>query len=120
MTVVRCGGKKGAGYCGNFNLAGSADDFWDPRGLFRCETGGSGFQAVEAQLKGWRRACALESAGLACLWLGLLLGLTLSPYGYALAVAGAAVFAACKAYLIKKYPYIDPDTVKKSGKKRKK
>ena len=74
----------------------------------------------EAQLKGWRRACALESAGLACLWLGLLLGLTLSPYGYALAVAGAAVFAACKAYLIKKYPYIDPDTVKKSGKKRKK
>ena len=63
---------------------------------------------------------ALESAGLACLWLGLLLGLTLSPYGYALAVAGAAVFAACKAYLIKKYPYIDPDTVKKSGKKRKK
>ena len=33
----------------------------------------------EAQLKGWRRACALESAGLACLWLGLLLGLTLCP-----------------------------------------
>lgn len=74
----------------------------------------------EAQLKGWRRACALESAGLACLWLGLLLGLTLSPYGYALAAAGAAAFAACKAYLIKKYPYIDPDTVKKSGKKKKK
>ena len=35
----------------------------------------------EAQLKGWRRACALESAGLACLWLGLLLGLWLRPGG---------------------------------------
>ena len=67
----------------------------------------------EAQLKGWRRACALESAGLACLWLGLLLGLTLSPYGYALAVAGAAVFAACKAYLIKKIPLYRPGYRKK-------
>ncbi len=81
MTVVRCGGKKGAGYCGNFNLAGSADDFGILAVYFGVKLVAVAFRLWtprhrsltldEAQLKGWRRACALESAGLACLWLGL-------------------------------------------------
>ena len=50
MIVARCGcgGGKGAECCGNFDLAGCADDFWDPCGLFRCETCSGGLWAVDA------------------------------------------------------------------------
>ncbi len=74
----------------------------------------------EQQLKGWRIAASLEALGMALLWLGLLLGLALTPYAFILTAAGAVIFALFKSILMKKYPYIDPATVKKSGKKKKK
>lgn len=73
------------------------------------------------QLKGWRITAALGTAGMACLWLGLLLALALDiPQCYLLTAAGAVVYAAFKVRMVKKYPYIDPSTVKKGGKKKKK
>ena len=73
----------------------------------------------ETQLKKWRFTAALESAGMVGLWLGLLLGIVLSPYAFALAAAGAIVYALLKVRMVKKFPYIDPSTVKKSGGKKK-
>lgn len=74
----------------------------------------------EKQLRGWRITASLEALGMALLWLGLLLGLVLTPYAFALAAAGAVVYALFKVRMMKKYPYIDPATVKKSGGKKKK
>ncbi len=74
----------------------------------------------DGQLKQWRITAAMESAGMTALWLGLLLGLALSPYAFALAAAGAIVYAMFKVRMVKKFPYIDPATVKKSGGKKKK
>lgn len=74
----------------------------------------------DGQLKQWRLTAAMESAGMTALWLGLLLGLALSPYAFALAAGGAIVYALFKVRMVKKFPYIDPATVKKSGGKKKK
>ena len=55
-----------------------------------------------------------------CLWLGLLLGIVLSPYVFVLAAAGAIVYAFAKVHMVKHFPYIDPATVRKGKKKKKK
>ena len=74
----------------------------------------------EDRLKKWRITAVLESAGMVCLWLGLLLGIVLSPYVFVLAAAGAIVYAFAKVHMVKHFPYIDPATVKKGKKKKKK
>ena len=73
----------------------------------------------EKQLGKWRVLASLEALSLGCLFLGLLLGLAVNSVCFALAAAGAVAFVICKALLMKKFPYIDPATVKKSGKKKK-
>ena len=74
----------------------------------------------EDRLKKWRITAVLESAGMVCLWLGLLLGIVLSPYVFVLAAAGAIVYAFAKVHMVKHFPYIDPATVRKGKKKKKK
>ena len=74
----------------------------------------------EDRPKKWRITAVLESAGMVCLWLGLLLGIVLSPYVFVLAAAGAIVYAFAKVHMVKHFPYIDPATVKKGKKKKKK
>ena len=74
----------------------------------------------EDRLKKWRITAVLESAGMVCLWLGLLLGIVLSPYVFVLAAAGAIVYAFAKVHMVKHFPYIDPSTVKKGKRKKKK
>ena len=74
----------------------------------------------DRQLRLWRIVSSLESLGMVLLWLGLLIGLVFTPYAFAAAAAGAVAYALCKVFLMKKFPYIDPATVKKSGKKKKK
>ena len=74
----------------------------------------------EKQLGKWRVLASLEALSLLCLFLGLLLGLAVNSVCFLLAAAGAVAFMICKALLMKKFPYIDPATVKKSGKKKKK
>ena len=54
------------------------------------------------------------------LWLGLLLGIVLSPWAFVLAAAGAVVYAFAKVHMVKTFPYIDPASVKKNQKARKK
>ena len=74
----------------------------------------------EDRLKKWRRTAVLESAGMVCFWLGLLLGIVLSPYVFVLAAAGAILYAFAKVHMVKHFPYIDPATVKKGKRKKKK
>ena len=75
---------------------------------------------TEDKLKKWRVTAVLESGGMAALWLGLLLGLALSPYGFALTAAGAIVYAFAKVHMVKAFPYIDPAAVQHAGGKKKK
>ena len=74
----------------------------------------------DEQLRGWRINQAVMVLGMAVLWLGLLLGGLVTAKLYWLALPGAAVYAVFTARMMKKYPYIDPATVQKSGKKKKK
>ena len=72
-------------------------------------------------LHAWRIAAALEAAGLALIFFALLAAqLAENTALYLLCAAGAVLFAAAKTVLIRKFPYMDPETVKKSGKKKKK
>ena len=74
----------------------------------------------DEQLRGWRINQAVMVLGMAVLWLGLLLGGLVTAKLYWLALPGAAVYAAFKVRMMKKYPYIDPAAVQQSGKKKKK
>ena len=75
----------------------------------------------EQQLKGWRLTTAMENVGLLVLLIGILVGIQINSYGFGVALIGVAIFAIFKTIIMKKYPYIDPDTVKKkNGKKKKK
>lgn len=78
----------------------------------------------EHQLKGWRVLVSLESIAMLLVWVGILVGIRVNPYGFAAALVGVALYAVMKWLLMKRYPYIDPATVKKTsyenGKKVKK
>ena len=74
----------------------------------------------DAQLRTWRATTALEALGLGLVFFGLWLGAaTLMNAAYAASLVGVVVFVIFKAINMKKFPYIDPKTVKKSKKKKK-
>lgn len=75
----------------------------------------------ERQLRGWRVLESLECLGMAALWAGLLLSAYVNTWGgIAVGIVGVLLYVGIKAVMMKKYPYIDPASVKKSGKKKKK
>ena len=78
----------------------------------------------EHQLKGWRVLVSLEAGSMILIWAGILVGTKVDPCGFAAALVGVALYAVIKWLIMKRYPYIDPATVKKTsyenGKKVKK
>ena len=90
----------------------AAGGFWIPQNRKKTLT--------EAQLRAWRLVSAMGSLGMAALWAGLIVGTRVHPNGYFIALAGLVVFVIFKIVMMKKFPYIDPSTVRNPNKKKKK
>lgn len=77
----------------------------------------------DEQLKGWRVLASVDALMTAAVWGGLLISTHIQEWewgGMVLAIVGLVVSITAGWQTRKKYPYIDPATVKKSGKKKKK
>ena len=89
--------------------------FWTPRNR--------SLTLSAEDLDGWRVQETLLTLSAALFWAGLVLGGFFGARGYWLAVAAFIIFVVLKIVMMKRYPYIDPATVKtgskKNGKKKK-